>query len=124
MRYNDPSSQPVSGSVIGNTTDPAAATTAQFGAFWAALAARFVFNERVVFGLMNEVRFCSLAFSITANASVGQPHDMPSQLIYENNQAAINGIRAVGARQMILAPGNGRHQNTTVVLLYAHSHLV
>lgn len=56
MRYNDPSSQPGSGSVIGNTTDPTAATTAQFGVFWAALAARFVTNERVVFGLMNEVR--------------------------------------------------------------------
>lgn len=55
MRYNDPSSQPYSGSVIGNTSDPTAATTKQFGEFWAELASRFVDDERVVFGLMNEV---------------------------------------------------------------------
>lgn len=32
---------------------------------------------------------------------------MPSSLILENDQAAVNGIRAVGAKQLILAPGNG-----------------
>lgn len=42
MRYNDPSAQPLSGSVIGNTTDPDAATTEQFAAFWGELAKRFV----------------------------------------------------------------------------------
>jgi len=89
MRYNDPSSQPNSGSVIGNTTDPTAATTAQFGKFWGELASRFRSNPNVVFGINNE------------------PHDMPTQLILENNQAAINAIRAAGARQLILAPGNG-----------------
>jgi endoglucanase len=31
----------------------------------------------------------------------------PTQLLLENNQAAINGIRATGAQQLILAPGNG-----------------
>lgn len=55
MRYNDPSSQPFSGSVIGNTTDPTAATTAQFAAFWGELAKRFKNNQKVIFGLMNEV---------------------------------------------------------------------
>lgn len=42
MRYNDPSSQPISGSVIGNSSDPNAATTEQFAAFWGELAKRFV----------------------------------------------------------------------------------
>jgi len=89
MRYNDPSSQPFSGSVIGNTSDPTAATTLQFGEFWFELARRFVGNEKVIFGLNNE------------------PHDMPTQLILLNNQVAIDGIRLAGARQLILAPGNG-----------------
>ncbi|KAJ7241444.1 endoglucanase 1 [Mycena rebaudengoi] len=89
MRYNDPSMQPFSGSVIGNTTDPTAATTAQFGAFWKELASRFAHNPKVVFGINNE------------------PHSMPTDLVLRNNQAAINGIRAAGARQLILAPGNG-----------------
>ncbi|KAF8998235.1 endoglucanase 1 [Cyathus striatus] len=89
MRYNDPSSQPFSGSVIGNTSDPTAATTKQFGEFWHELALRFATNPKVVFGINNE------------------PHDMPTDLILKNNQAAIDGIRAAGARQLILAPGNG-----------------
>jgi len=32
---------------------------------------------------------------------------MPTQLILQNDQAAINGIRSAGALQLILAPGNG-----------------
>lgn len=55
MRYNDPSQQPATGSIIGNTADVAAATTAQFAAFWGELAGRFVNNPKVIFGLMNEV---------------------------------------------------------------------
>ncbi|KAJ7763175.1 endoglucanase 1 [Mycena maculata] len=94
MRYNDPSNQPFSGSVIGNTSDPTAATTQQFEEFWHELALRFVLNPNVVFGINNE------------------PHDMassgsPTQLILQNDQAAINGIRSAGAFQLILAPGNG-----------------
>ncbi|KAF8157147.1 endoglucanase 1 [Crassisporium funariophilum] len=89
MRYNDPSSQPNTGSIIGNSSDPTAATTKQFGAFWGELARRFVNNPKVVFGINNE------------------PHDMPTSLILANNQAAITAIRNVGARQLILAPGNG-----------------
>jgi hypothetical protein len=88
MRYNDPSSQPFSGSVIGNTSDPTAATTAQFGAFWGELAKRFADNGKVMFGLMNE------------------PHDMPSSLLLSNLQAAIDAIRASGATNLIIAPGN------------------
>jgi len=89
MRYNDPSQQPFTGSVIGDTSDPKAATTAQFQQFWRELARRFVNNPKVVFGINNE------------------PHDMSTALVLLNNQAAINGIRAAGARQLILAPGNG-----------------
>ncbi|QRV82648.1 Cellulase (glycosyl hydrolase family 5 protein) [Ceratobasidium sp. AG-Ba] len=88
MRYNDPSQQPMTGSVIGDTTDPKAATTAQFQAFWKELAGRFKNNQKVIFGLMNE------------------PHDMATALVLQNDQAAINGIRATGAKQLILAPGN------------------
>ncbi|KAB8291741.1 hypothetical protein EYC80_006536 [Monilinia laxa] len=88
MRYNDPSSQPFSGSVIGNASDPTAATTAQFGVFWGELAKRFRNNQNVIFGLMNE------------------PHDMPTSLVLANDQAAITAIRKAGARNLILAPGN------------------
>lgn len=55
MRYNDPSQQPMTGSIIGDTSDVKAATTAQFAAFWGELAGRFKGNEKVIFGLMNEV---------------------------------------------------------------------
>lgn len=36
-----------------------------------------------------------------------QPHDMDNNLVLTNNQAAINAIRATGAKQLILAPGGG-----------------
>ncbi|QRW24137.1 Cellulase (glycosyl hydrolase family 5 protein) [Rhizoctonia solani] len=91
MRYNNPSQQPTTGSIIGDSSDIKAATTAQFQAFWNQLANRFKSNEKVIqtkFGIMNE------------------PHDMPTSLVFANNQAAINGIRATGAKQLILAPGN------------------
>ncbi|KAL5383677.1 hypothetical protein DPSP01_005782 [Paraphaeosphaeria sporulosa] len=88
-RYNDPSSQPSSGSIIGNTTDANASTTADFAAFWGELAKRFATNPNVILGLMNE------------------PHDMPTELILSNNQASIDSIRQAGAKQLILVPGNG-----------------
>ena len=55
MRYNDPSRQPSTGSVIGNTSDPDAASTLQFRLFRNELAGRFVDNEKVIFGIMDEV---------------------------------------------------------------------
>lgn len=88
MRYNDPSQQPMTGSVIGNSSDPKAATTAQFGEFWGELGRRFANNTKVIFGLMNE------------------PHDMPTELVLANDQAAVDAIRRAGARNLILAPGN------------------
>lgn len=45
----------MTGSIIGDTSDVAAASTAQFAAFWGELARRFKSNEKVIFGLMNEV---------------------------------------------------------------------
>ena len=87
MRYGDPSQQPMSGPVIGSS-DAKAAKTAQFGAFFGELAKRFKDNEKVIFSIMNE------------------PHDMPGSLVLANNQAAIDAIRAAGAKQMIMAPGN------------------
>jgi endoglucanase len=100
MRYNDPSMQPQSGSIIGNTTDPKAATTEHLAAFWAELSTRFKTNPNVIFGIMNE------------------PHDMPTSLVLKNDQAMIDAIRAAGAQQLILVPGNGftgaqRWLNTT-----------
>jgi endoglucanase len=41
--------------VIGDSSDPKAATTTQFGAFWGELAGRFANNSKVIFGFMNEV---------------------------------------------------------------------
>jgi endoglucanase len=88
MRYNNPYQLPMSGSVIGNISDETAATTEQFAEFWGEMANRFKDNERVAFGVMNE------------------PHDMPTQLVFENNQAAVDAIRATGATNLILVPGN------------------
>ncbi|KAG9240003.1 glycoside hydrolase superfamily [Calycina marina] len=73
MGYNDPSQQPTTGSIIGDTSDLNAAATAQFATFWVTLAGRFKINEKVMFGLMNE---------------------MDTNLIIANGQAAIDTIRA------------------------------
>ncbi|KAF8865727.1 glycoside hydrolase [Acephala macrosclerotiorum] len=80
MRYNNPSQQPMTGSIIGNSSDPKAATTAQFGAFWGELSRRFKGNEKVIFGLMNE-------------PMITQPHDMATSLVLVNDQTAIDAIR-------------------------------
>lgn len=88
MRYGDPSALPNSGPIIGDTSDPKAATTAQFGAFWGEMANRLKHNPRVMYGLMNE------------------PHDMSTALVLENDQAAIDAIREAGATSLICAPGN------------------
>jgi endoglucanase len=89
MRYNDPSMQPQSGSIIGNTTDPKAATTENLAAFWTEMSIRFKTNPNVIYGIMNE------------------PHDMPTSLVLKNDQAIIDSIRGAGAQQLILVPGNG-----------------
>ncbi|KAF2010296.1 glycoside hydrolase family 5 protein [Aaosphaeria arxii CBS 175.79] len=89
MRYNDPSMQPQSGSIIGDSSDPQAATAEDLAEFWSELSTRFLSNPNVIFGIMNE------------------PHDMPTELVLANDQAVINAIRSAGAQQLILVPGNG-----------------
>ena len=59
-----------------------------FGDFWSKLAARYKSNPKVVFGLMNE------------------PRDMPTELWRDDANAAIRAIRATGATNLILVPGN------------------
>ena len=100
----------MTGSVIGNSSDSKAATTAQFGAFWGELARRFVDNPKVIFGLMNEVCIPFWTSDGRARreviANIEQPHDMPTSLVLANDQAAIDAIRNAGAKQLIIAPGN------------------
>lgn len=81
--------QPNSGSIIGNTSDSQAASTENLAAFWSEIAKRFVTNPNVIFGIMNE------------------PHDMPTSLVLQNDQAMIDAVRSSGAQQLILVPGNG-----------------
>ena len=56
---------------------------------WSKLAAHFKANPKVIFGLMNE------------------PHDMTTELWRDDANAAIQAIRAAGATNLILVPGNG-----------------
>ncbi|KAK3329869.1 putative cellulase precursor [Apodospora peruviana] len=64
-------------------------STADFQSFWGKLATQFVSNSRVVFDTNNEY------------------HDMDQTLVFNLNQAAINGIRAAGATsQYIFVEGN------------------
>jgi endoglucanase len=74
------------GSVIGSNAVPNAA----FSDLWSRLATTFKSNNRVIFGLVNE------------------PNNMPSTEQWVNSaNAAIAGIRATGATNLILVPGNG-----------------
>jgi endoglucanase len=68
---------------IGNSP----VTNGAFVDFWARLAAEFSNQDGVLFGLMNE------------------PHDIPSEDWLKAANAAIRGIRAVGARNLVLVPG-------------------
>jgi endoglucanase len=60
-----------------------------FADFWRRLALQFKDNPRVLFGLMNE------------------PHSMPTETWAEAAQAALDTIRAAGARNLVTVPGNG-----------------
>lgn len=72
------------GGVIGSPEVPSAA----FANFWAGLAGMFKDNPGVMLGLMNE------------------PHDMPTEQWRDAANEAIAAIRAQGATNMILVPGN------------------
>lgn len=62
-------------------------STSDFQTFWTNLANEFVDNDHVVFDIMNE------------------PHDVDASIVFNMNQAAIDGIRSTGAEQLILVEG-------------------
>ena len=70
--------------VVGSSTVP----NAQFADFWSKMAAHYAGNSKVMFGLMNE------------------PHDLPSTQWVSAANAAIAAIRAAGAKNVIIAPGD------------------
>lgn len=72
------------GQVIGSAAVPLEA----FADFWRRLATQFGDRPQVIFGLMNE------------------PNSMPTEAWLEAANAGIAGIRAAGATQWILVPGN------------------
>ncbi len=72
------------GQLAGSTTVPDSA----FADFWSKVATHFAGNDKVLFGLTNE------------------PHDMPTEQWRDAANAAIAAIRAAGAHQLILVPGN------------------
>jgi endoglucanase len=63
------------------------ATNSAFAGFWARLAVEFANQDDVLFGLMNE------------------PHDIKATDWLQSANAAIRGIRAVGAKNLIMVPG-------------------
>lgn len=60
----------------------------QFADLWTKLATEFKSNSKVIFAIMNE------------------PHTMSTEAWFSGAQAAINAIRATGATNLILVPGN------------------
>jgi endoglucanase len=72
------------GNVIGGGTVP----TSAFADFWSKLASHYQDNPRVIFGLVNE------------------PNTMSTELWRDDANAAIATIRATGATNLILVPGN------------------
>lgn len=72
------------GAVVGSGSLPNSA----FADFWSRLAAQYRNDPRVIFGLMNE------------------PHDLPTEQWVAAANAAIAAIRAAGAQNLILVPGN------------------
>jgi endoglucanase len=70
--------------LIGSSGVPSSA----FADFWSRLAQHYAANSRVIFGLVNE------------------PHDMPTEQWRDAANAAIAAIRAAGAHNLILVPGN------------------
>jgi endoglucanase len=73
------------GNVVGTSQVPSAA----FADFWKRVAAKYASNPLVMFNLVNE------------------PHDMPTEQWVGAANAAIAAIRAAGANNVIVAPGNG-----------------
>jgi endoglucanase len=72
------------GNVVGSPSLPDSA----LADFWSRLSGHFPGNDTVIFGLMNE------------------PNSMPTEQWAQAANAAIVAIRATGAQQLILVPGN------------------
>ena len=72
----------------GVTVGSAQVPSAVFADFWRRLALRYQSNPRVMFGLVNE------------------PHDIPTEQWVDAANAAIAAIRAAGAQNTVLVPGN------------------
>ncbi len=72
----------------GVTVGSAQVPSAVFADFWRRLALRYRANPRVMFGLVNE------------------PHDIPTEQWVSAANAAIAAIRATGAKNTVLVPGN------------------
>ena len=70
--------------VIGSPAVPVGA----FASLWSGLATAFASEPTIIFGLMNE------------------PHDLPTETWAAAAQAALDAIRAAGATQLVLVPGN------------------
>lgn len=71
--------------LVGSSSVP----YSDFADFWSRLATLFKGNNQVIFGLVNE------------------PHDMPTEQWVTAANTAIAAIRATGATNLILVPGNG-----------------
>jgi endoglucanase len=83
--YPDPanlqsSAQGLVGSAVANSA---------FVDFWSRLASIYKTNDHVIFNLMNE------------------PNSMPTEQLVASENAALAGIRAAGATNLVLVPGNG-----------------
>ncbi len=76
------------GEIIGIDGDLGALPVKAFQDLWGKLSQEFKENNNVIFGLMNE------------------PHDMPTELWKDVANAGIGAIRATGAQNLILVPGN------------------
>ncbi|MEO5726644.1 MAG: glycoside hydrolase family 5 protein, partial [Byssovorax sp.] len=72
-------------SLIGSSAVP----NSDFADFWGRLASLYKSNSKVVFAIMNE------------------PHDMSTEQWVSAANAAIAAIRATGANNLIVVPGNG-----------------
>ncbi|RUS20038.1 glycoside hydrolase superfamily [Endogone sp. FLAS-F59071] len=72
------------GQLIGSS----AVSYGNFYYFWKELAGEFKHNTKIIFGLMNE------------------PNSMPTEQVLAAMQAGLDGVRAAGAKQLALVPGN------------------
>lgn len=86
------------GAVITSTSD--------FQTFWHNVASHFAWNERVIFDT-SESNHSHRLVSPTDCCTDKEYHDMDQTLVFNLNQAAINGIRDAGATsQYVFVEGN------------------